>query len=94
MALGRFVPGVRILAAVSAGTARMSWASFLRFNVLGAVVWAIAMGCLGFAAGRGSQRLGVAVGGSALVLLAIAFAAMGFAWAFRRLRGAGSGAYF
>jgi hypothetical protein len=64
-----------------AGTAGMSWVTFLRFNVLGAVVWATAMGPVGFAAGRGAHRVGAAVGGSALVLLAMVRAAMGFGWA-------------
>ena len=38
--LGRFVPGVRIFAAVLAGASRMPWPRFAAFNVAGAVTWA------------------------------------------------------
>lgn len=86
VALARFVTGVRVLAAVSAGAARMPWATFFRFNVMGAVIWAAVMGLIGFGAGRGWQRLGSVAGHAALVLLVIVPAALGSAWAFRRLR--------
>jgi undecaprenyl-diphosphatase len=86
VALGRFVTGVRVLIAASAGAAVMPWRSFVRFNVLGAVAWATLTGLVGFAAGRGWQRLRSVSGASVLVLLALALAAFAGAWAFRRLR--------
>ncbi len=86
VALGRFVTGVRVLIAAAAGAAGMPWGSFVRFNVLGAVAWATLTGLAGFAAGRGWQRLRSVSGASVLAVLALALAAAGGAWAFRRLR--------
>ena len=38
--LGRFIPGVRMVAAVLAGVSAMPWPRFAIYNVSGAVVWA------------------------------------------------------
>ena len=38
--VGRFVPGVRVVAAVVAGASAMPWRRFLVFNVTGAFFWA------------------------------------------------------
>jgi undecaprenyl-diphosphatase len=38
--LGRFVPGVRVVAAVLAGAGAMSWPRFAIYNLAGAFVWA------------------------------------------------------
>jgi membrane protein DedA with SNARE-associated domain len=38
--LGRFVPGVRVFAAVMAGASAMAWPRFALYNVAGAFVWA------------------------------------------------------
>lgn len=38
--LGRFVPGVRVAAAVLAGASAMPWPRFALYNVTGAFVWA------------------------------------------------------
>jgi membrane protein DedA with SNARE-associated domain len=44
--LGRFVPGVRIVAAVLAGASAMPWPRFAMFNVGGAFVWAATVASL------------------------------------------------
>jgi undecaprenyl-diphosphatase len=44
--LGRFVPGVRIVAAVLAGASAMPWPRFAMFNVAGAFVWAATVASL------------------------------------------------
>src|SRR3954452_10097603 len=44
--LGRFVPGVRVVAAVLAGAGAMSWPRFAIFNVSGAFVWAATVASL------------------------------------------------
>lgn len=41
---GRFVAVLRVFVAIFAGANRMSWRSFLFFNVAGAIVWAILYG--------------------------------------------------
>jgi membrane protein DedA with SNARE-associated domain len=44
--LGRFVPGVRVVAAVVAGASAMSWPRFALYNVTGAFVWAATVASL------------------------------------------------
>ena len=59
--LGRFVPGVRIVAAVMAGTTRMPWPRFAVANAAGAACWATTIALLAHALGPiGSGLLAVA----------------------------------
>jgi membrane protein DedA with SNARE-associated domain len=44
--LGRFVPGVRVVAAVLAGAGAMPWPRFAVFNLTGAFVWAATVASL------------------------------------------------
>jgi undecaprenyl-diphosphatase len=44
--LGRFVPGVRVVAAVLAGAGSMAWPRFALYNVSGAFVWAATVASL------------------------------------------------
>src|SRR4051812_21846709 len=68
--LGRFVPGVRIVAAVLAGASAMPWPRFAMFNVGGAFVWAATVASLAsllgpaLAAGLWIAALAAAVGGA------------------------------
>jgi membrane-associated protein len=48
---GRFIALLRIAAGPSAGAAGMPWGHFLLANAAGAIIWAIAIGTLGYAAG-------------------------------------------
>lgn len=49
--LGRFVPGVRVVAAVTAGASAMPWPRFAFYNLCGAVAWATAVAGLAALAG-------------------------------------------
>jgi membrane protein DedA with SNARE-associated domain len=49
---GRFVAILRTWAAVVAGAAAMSFTTFVTYNTIGSVVWAIVFGLLGFYFGR------------------------------------------
>jgi membrane protein DedA with SNARE-associated domain len=49
---GRFISVLRTYAALFAGTAQMPWPSFLLWNALGGVVWALAYGLASFWLGR------------------------------------------
>ena len=51
MFFGRWVPGVRVVAAVTAGAARMPWPRFALANALGAIAWAASVSTLAAAAG-------------------------------------------
>lgn len=71
---GRFVPGVRIVAAVMAGTTRMPWPRFAAANAGGALCWAASIGAIANLAGPGGAAAlataGLAGGG---VLFALAW---------------------
>ena len=71
--LGRFVPGVRVVAAVLAGAAGMPWPRFAVYNVAGAFVWASIVASLASLVG---PRLAVSlwVAGVVIVLAALAAA--------------------
>src|SRR5215213_4804763 len=74
--LGRWIALLRIWAAWLAGIAGMRWRSFLLWNALGGIGWALFFGLLGYWGGEATAelvaRLGVgaaiAVGAAALVL--------------------------
>ncbi len=48
----RFFGGVRVTAAWMAGITRMPWWTFLLWNALGGIVWAIGVGLVAFYAGK------------------------------------------
>jgi membrane protein DedA with SNARE-associated domain len=50
--VGRFIPGLRVFAALVAGAALMGWGPFFRANCAGAVAWATVTGLAGWALGR------------------------------------------
>ncbi len=49
--LGRFVPIVRTFAPILAGVGKMHYGKFLRYNILGALLWAVGMTLLGYFVG-------------------------------------------
>jgi membrane-associated protein len=50
--IARFVPIVRTLAPLTAGAARMSYAVFTIYNIIGAVVWGVGLTLLGYWLGQ------------------------------------------
>ena len=55
--LGRFVTVLRILIAVLAGASRMPFFEFFLFSSIGAAIWSVAYGLLGYAFGDELPRL-------------------------------------
>jgi membrane protein DedA with SNARE-associated domain/membrane-associated phospholipid phosphatase len=81
--VARFVAGVRVVMALSAGMARMRWRTFALYNVLGAALWAAIIGLLGYGFGRGwrglTQRLGPAAD-LALAIVPLVLASLWLVW--------------
>jgi membrane protein DedA with SNARE-associated domain len=76
---GRWVPGVRIVAAVMAGAARMPWPKFAVANAAGALAWAATVATIAMLVGpTGSILLAGAGLGLGTVTLAVAW------WSHRR----------
>jgi membrane-associated protein len=50
--LGRFVPIVRTFVPILAGVGEMSYGKFLRYNILGGILWSFSMTLLGFFLGN------------------------------------------
>jgi membrane protein DedA with SNARE-associated domain len=75
--LGRFTAFFRAMMPALAGSARMPYLRFLRWNALGGVVWGTTFVVLGHVAGRSYQQLeqsvgrGTAVAAAAVVVLAL-----------------------
>jgi len=68
---GRFVALLRIVAGPAAGVAGMAWWRFLIANAAGAIVWAAAVGAIGYFAGGAWDALHRWMGTGAWILAAI-----------------------
>jgi membrane protein DedA with SNARE-associated domain len=82
----RFVAGLRVVAALAAGTSRMEWPRFLLANALGAVAWAVTMSLLGYFFGQSWQVLHRWLGRGALLILACAVVLVGVPYLWRHFR--------
>jgi membrane protein DedA with SNARE-associated domain len=69
--VARFISGLRVFGAILAGASRLSWSRFLVFNALGAVVWAVTFGAVGYALGYSWHSLEQWIGHSGLILLVL-----------------------
>jgi membrane protein DedA with SNARE-associated domain len=71
---GRFVPLLRMLAALLAGANRMSWQRFLLFNTAGSILWTCGYGLGAYYLGEQASRLAAPFEvGLAVVVLVIIF---------------------
>lgn len=90
VAAARLLAGARTKVAVLSGSTRMPFARYLAYDAAGALVWAVAVGCLGYLAAEsvaavaaGAERATAWLGWAALGVLAAVLAA----WLVLRLRG-------
>jgi membrane protein DedA with SNARE-associated domain len=83
---GRFILGLRVWASWLAGATRMRWTSFLFWNALGGICWAVAIGLITYFLGRSADNAIKAFG--LYGLAAAALALVGLFVMHRRARGA------
>lgn len=69
--LARFVPFARTFAPIVAGISHMKYSTFIIFNVVGALLWAVGLTYLGYYAGAWLEERGVDI--DKYLLLIIAF---------------------
>jgi membrane protein DedA with SNARE-associated domain len=81
--LGRWVALLRIWAAWLAGIAGMRWRSFLLWNALGGIGWALFFGLLGYWGGEATAELVARLGVGAAIAAGLALAGV---WAWLHLR--------
>jgi len=79
--VSRFIPGLRVVAAVMAGAAQMPWRRFAAANTLGAMLWATTVASFAYVLGP-TGAASLAVAGLTVGALAVA----GAAWRQHRAR--------
>lgn len=70
--VARFITGLRVFAALLAGSSRMQWRTFAIYNMLGALLWSSAITLAGFFFGRSWDVLEHWIKGTGLVALGAA----------------------
>ncbi|HXF38343.1 MAG TPA: DedA family protein [Blastocatellia bacterium] len=70
--VARFITGLRVFAALLAGSARMQWRTFAIYNMLGALLWSFVITLVGFFFGRSWDVLEHWIKGAGVILLGIA----------------------
>jgi membrane protein DedA with SNARE-associated domain len=83
--LARWSAGLRVAGAWAAGLAHMPWRTFLLWNALGGIVWAVAVGALGYSLGAGYAAGAKYLGAAQAGVLAVVVMA-GIVWYVRRHR--------
>jgi membrane protein DedA with SNARE-associated domain len=86
VAFARFIAGLRVVAALAAGTSGMPWPRFLVANLAGAVGWAVAMSLLGYYFGQSWEALHHWLGRGALLIAGCVVLIVGIPYLWRRLR--------
>jgi membrane protein DedA with SNARE-associated domain len=71
--VGRWLPGLRMVAAWLAGAEHMPWRRFLLWNALGGITWAATIGTAAYLIGRSASGALGAIGFVGLALVAIGF---------------------
>ena len=87
--LGRWVTGLRVWASWLAGMTHLPWKTFLVYNALGGICWAITVGLAGYFAGHVAEEIVQKAGiGAAIVVVVGAFGVYMF-FKLRRRRATG-----
>ncbi|HYH28490.1 MAG TPA: DedA family protein [Actinomycetota bacterium] len=88
--LGRFIPVVRSLGCLIAGTSRLRYGRFLVYDSIGAILWSVANVAAGYLLGKGYEQVDryLGWGGVGAIVLLIVLVAGSAWWRRRRARAA------
>jgi membrane-associated protein len=86
VAIARFVAGLRVVAALAAGTSGMPWPRFMIANLVGAAAWGTAMSLLGYFFGHSWEALHKWMGRGALIIAGCVILIVGVPYLWRRFR--------
>lgn len=78
--IARFVTGLRVVGALLAGASGLRWPSFLFYNAMGAVTWAIAVAIAGYTLAESWDVLQRWIGRSGLIALAAVALVLVIGW--------------
>lgn len=67
--IAMFIPVVRAFSPVVAGIAHMHYRTFITFNIIGALIWAVGFSMLGYFAGGVIEQLGINIEVAALIVI-------------------------
>jgi membrane protein DedA with SNARE-associated domain len=70
LVVARFITGLRVVCAVLAGASGLRWRTFVVYNAIGVITWAIVIGVVGYALGGSWETLEKWVGRSGVLALA------------------------
>jgi membrane-associated protein len=84
--LGRFVAIVRAIMPAAAGAAPVRYGVFVRYNLIGGVVWGVGYSLLGYLAGSAYTVIEKRVGAGLAIAVAVLIVAALAAWAIRKFR--------
>jgi membrane protein DedA with SNARE-associated domain len=70
--VARFITGLRVFAALLAGSSRMHWRTFALYNMMGALLWSFTITLAGYFFGRSWELLERWVKGAGMIALGIA----------------------
>lgn len=69
--IARFIPVVRTFAPIIAGVANMKYKTFLTYNVIGGLLWAVGLTYAGYFIGAGLEHLGIHIETVLLPIIAV-----------------------
>lgn len=78
--LGRFVPIIRTFIPLLAGVGHMDYKTFLKYNVLGAIVWAVGTAWLGYALGSRFPGIQKYIFLIILIIILLSLIPLAFEW--------------
>jgi undecaprenyl-diphosphatase len=84
--VARFITGLRVFAALLAGSAHMPWRNFVLYNMMGAILWSVAITLAGFFFGQSWNLLEQWIGLAGVLALAALVLAAAVIYVLRRRR--------